>query len=317
MGEVKKYQHLIPRVYMKQWQSRIEKNTNKNKEVYVYKYDKDKLFETGEEVNTRKIGGIENFYTITKNNLFINDEDMLRISNGETRILDIEDGWKEKLEDSWEHVIKKVHNDILGTNKKSIPEVRKQEIIDFLVCMKYRGFKGLDKVRIYIIQSIWFLRLGENFTEVMMKYYAMDDKYIKNHLLSDMRKFLEKDESSFIYKECKLYKDNTVIVFNIAPEGVEFLTSDNPSFECGVEFLTSNIPSFDCKMIKTKIKGKVHLMPLSPKVLIMILRKNGNKSYEYKINRVDREEVKQINNIIVEESVNFVISSKSSVQDLV
>ena len=303
MGEVKKYQHLIPRVYMKQWQSRIEENTNKNKEVYVYKYDKDKLFETGEEVNTRKIGGIENFYTITKNNLFINDEDMLRISNGETRILDIEDGWKEKLEDSWEHVIKKVHNDILGTNKKSIPEVRKQEIIDFLVCMKYRGFKGLDKVRIYIIQSIWFLRLGENFTEVMMKYYAMDDKYIKNHLLSDMRKFLEKDESSFIYKECKLYKDNTVIVFNIAPEGVEFLTSDNPSFEC--------------EIVTARTKGKVDLMPLSPKVLIMILRKNGNKSYKYKINRVDREEVKQINNIIVEESVNFVISSKSSVQDLV
>lgn len=117
MGEVKKYQHLIPKVYMKQWQSRKEKNTNKNMDVYVYKYDKDKIFETGEEVNINGIGGINDYHTITKDSLFVTIEDLKRIKNGELRLLDIEDGWQKKLENGWQSIINKINNDILKAKK--------------------------------------------------------------------------------------------------------------------------------------------------------------------------------------------------------
>ena len=306
MGEVKKYQHLIPKVYMKQWQSRKEKNTNKNMDVYVYKYDKDKIFETGEEVNINGIGGINDYHTITKDSLFVTIEDLKRIKNGELRLLDIEDGWQKKLENGWQSIINKINNDILKAKKKQINAFKKKEIINFIICMEYRGFKGIDIVRAYIILAI--IRLGkilnfeEEFTQTMIEYYAMDDEKAKNYLLSDMRRFLDNDTNSFIYNKCNLYAGNTEIVFDVAPDGIEFLTSDNPSFET---------------TIKTKrVKGKIHLMPISPKVVAIIYR-SDNKNQKYFINKITIDEVKNINKAIIESSKRFILSSKSSIKSFI
>ena len=133
MGEVKKYQHLIPKVYMKQWQSIKVKNTNKYMDVYLCKYDKAKIFETGEEVNINGIGGINDYHTITKDSLFVTIEDLKRIKNGELRLLDIEDGWQKKLENGWQSIINKINNDILKAKKTQINAFKKKEIINYEV----------------------------------------------------------------------------------------------------------------------------------------------------------------------------------------
>ena len=173
---------------------------------------------------------------------------MKRIKNGELRLLDIEDGWQKKLENGWQSIINKINNDILKAKKTQINAFKKKEIINFIICMEYRGFKGIDIMKAYIILSIIRLNLGEKRTQTMIEYYAMDDEKVKNHLLSEMRRFLDNDMNSFIYNKCNLYAGDTIIVFDVAPDGIEFLTSDNPSFQT---------------TIKTKqVEGKIHLMPI-------------------------------------------------------
>ena len=43
------------------------------------------------------------------------------------------------------------------------------------------------------------MNLGEKRTQTMIEYYAMDNEKVKNHLLSEMIRFLDNDMNSFIY----------------------------------------------------------------------------------------------------------------------
>ena len=124
---------------------------------------------------------------------------MKRIKNGELRLLDIEDGWQKKLENGWQSIINKINNDILKAKKTQINAFKKKEIINFIICMEYREGKGIDIMKAYIILSIIRLNLGEKRTQTMIEYYAMDNEKVKNHLLSEMIRFLDNDMNSFIY----------------------------------------------------------------------------------------------------------------------
>ncbi|MEG1142666.1 MAG: DUF4238 domain-containing protein, partial [Clostridia bacterium] len=196
----KKYQHLVPRVHMKQWASRIKKEKGKDAEVFIYKHNKENPLENGIEINTKEIGGIEDYHTITKDSPFLTEDDLKRISNGEERILDIEDGWQKQLENNWQSLVNKINNDVLQTKKQSIQEFKKDEIITFMVCMMYRGFRGIDVVREYISDIILKLNLGKELEEKFIEFYIQDNEVIKNHLLSSMRSFIEGKLDTLITK---------------------------------------------------------------------------------------------------------------------
>lgn len=299
MGVEKMYQHLIPRVHMKQWASRIDKEKGKDAEVFVYRHSKEKPLENGIEINTKEIGGIEDYHTITKDSLFITEEDLKRISNGEERILDIEDGWQKQLENNWLSIVNKINNDVLQTRKQSIQEFKKDEIITFMVCMMYRGFKGKDIYRKYILNSILKFNLGKEFIE----FYIQDDEIIKSHLLSSMRGFIEGKSDILITKMCELHIDNTTIAFMIAPDEIEFITTDNPSFECKMSILNKGV------------SGTVHIMPITPKVALILLR-DSDKEGKYKIIKPDIQTVKNLNKVMIESSVEFIISSKENISSM-
>lgn len=304
MGVEKKYQHLIPRVHMKQWASRINKDKGKDAEVFVYTYSKGKTLDNGIETNTKEIGGIEDYHTITKDSLFITEEDLNRISNGEERILDIEDGWQKQLENNWLSLVNKINNDILKTRKQSIAEFKKDEIITFMVCMMYRGFKGIYIFRKFITDAILELNLGKELEENLFEFYIQDDEMIKNHLLSSMRGFVENKANTLIMKMCELHIKNTTIAFMVAPDNIEFITTDNPSLECTMNFLNK------------EGSGKVHIMPISPRVALILL-KDSDKEGKYKIIKSDIDTVKSLNKVMIESSVGFIISSKKSIKDFI
>ena len=304
MGVEKKYQHLIPRVHMKQWASRINKEKGKDAEVFVYKYIKEKPLENGIEINTKEIGGIEDYHTITKDSLFLTEDDLKRISNGEERILDIEDGWQKQLENNWLSLVNKINNDVLQTRKQSIQEFKKEEIITFMVCMMYRGFKGIEIYRRYILDIIIKLNLGKELEGKFIEFYIQDDEIIKNHLLSSMRDFIEGKPDTLITKMCELHIDNTTIAFMIAPDEIEFITTDNPSFECTMSFLNK------------EGSGTVHIMPITPKVALILL-KDSDKDGKYKIIKSDIQTVKNLNKVMIESSVEFIISSKENISEFI
>ena len=111
----------------------------------------------------------------------------------------IEDYWQKKFENGWQSIINKINNDILKAKKTQINAFKKKEIINFIICMEYREGKGIDIMKAYIILSIIRLNLGEKRTQTMIEYYAMDNEKVKNHLLSEMIRFLDNDMNSFIY----------------------------------------------------------------------------------------------------------------------
>lgn len=303
MGVEKKYQHLIPRVHMKQWASRINKEKGKDAEVLIYKHNKENPLANGIEINTKDIGGIEDYHTITEYSPFLTEDDLKRISNGEERILDIEDGWQKQLENNWQSLVNKINNDVLQTKKQFIQEFKKDEIITLMVCMMYRGFKGIDVVREYVSDIILKLNLGKDLEEKFIEFYIQDNEVIKNHLLSSMRSFIQGKPDTLIAKMCELHIDNTTIAFMIAPDDIEFITTDNPSFECTMSFLNK------------EGGGTVHIMPITPKVALILLR-DSDKEGKYKIIKSDIQTVKNLNKVMIESSVEFIISSKENISSM-
>nr|WP_294575345.1 DUF4238 domain-containing protein [uncultured Romboutsia sp.] len=312
MGVEKKYQHLVPCVYMKQWNSRPpQKVKNSHSSVtFTYKYNKNNIYKDGEEVDIRTIGGKIDNYTVFEDSLCRTKEDIEKFLNGTKRILDIEDGFQEKMEKRWTSIVSKINNDINNNgcvtkkNKKSVNEFEKENIITFMTCMVYRAFNGIENYRKFAIQAIlnnnnlkWDIKLK------LLKILLYDEEIIKNLLLADMRKFLKKDDKSLIYTLSKFNSKNAQVIFMIVPEGYEFLTSDNPSIEC------------EMSAIDKGIKGKVHIMPINTKVLAMLVKNDDMKKFKkWKINE---DIVKNINRLIVESSVEFIISSRKTIKELI
>lgn len=312
MGVEKKYQHLVPCVYMKQWNSRPpQKIENSHSMVnFTYKYNKNNIYKEGEEVDIRTIGGKIDNYTIFEGSLCRTKEDMEKFLNGTKRILDIEDGFQEQMENRWTSIVLRINNDINNNgritkkNKKSVSEFEKENIITFMTCMVYRAFNGIENYREFVIQSIldsnylqWDIKLK------LLEIITYDEEMIKNLLLADMRKFLEKNDKSLIYTLSKLNSKNAQIMFMIAPERYEFLASDNPSIEC------------EMSIIDKDINGKVHIMPINTKILAMLVKNDDMKKFKkWKINE---DTIKNINKLVIESSVEFIISSRKSIKELI
>lgn len=312
MGVEKKYQHLVPCVYMKEWKSRPpQKKENSHSLVtFTYKYDKNNIYKEGEEVDIRTIGGKIDSYTIFEDSLCRRKEDIDKFLNGDKRILDIEDGFQEQMENRWTSIVLKISSNINNNgmvtkkNKKSVNEFEKENIIRFMTCMVYRAFNGIENYRKFVIQVI----LNSNHLEWNIKLKLLeilfyDEEMIKNLLLADMRKFLEKDDKSLIYTLSKFNSKKSQIIFMIAPEGYEFITSDNPSIEC------------EMSIIDKDINGKVQIMPINTKILAMLVKNDDMKKFRKW--KIDEYTIKNINKLIIESSVEFVISSRKTIKELI
>ncbi|MFR0019469.1 MAG: DUF4238 domain-containing protein [Paraclostridium sp.] len=299
MGEEKKYQHLVPRVYLKNWASRIDTSKGKkNKIVYINRYNKNNIFMDGLEVSTFEFGGINEYHTLTKDSLYLKEEYKQRIEDNETRILDIEHKLG-VLENSWALLFKWIENNIGNTTKEKIPEYKKEQIISCVILMAYRGFKGTDLMKKDVLNLLSWIK-DEKLNSIIHDIYIKWNEFSKDHLLEYRDKYLD-GENGIITRVCEYRSSRCKIRFLVSPEGMEFLTSDNPSFEC--EITTNNGVS------------TTHIMPITKKIVIMLLNQD-EKDGKYEIHRMTEDEVKNLNRSIVDKSYEYVVSNRTNIREI-
>lgn len=303
------YQHKIPQVYMKYW------SHQKGEEKMIYAYNKEEvkkslirsryessiqgkksMFEV-EAVSTSTVGGENDFYTIFKNSLICNEEDKRRIKSGELRILDIENNLG-KIENRWTSIADGIINNT-SNNKTVLKEFKKKEIIYFTMTMYFRGNKGVEKMRDLLIDLISNPNLSTNlnnqYREILTEILKEEKEFSKEFLLNELRKLFNKE--GLIYKLYELIEKNCTIIFSKAKGNIKFITSDNPSLKA-----------------KIKDKGEVITMPITPNIIIeIVLNREGNK--QYKVFDLDDKGVINFNQMIFENSKEFVISNVSNIFD--
>lgn len=303
------YQHKIPQVYMKYW-SHLK---DKDKRVYVYetsevkkslirsRYEssiqgKKSMFEV-EDVSTSTVGGENDFYTIFKDSFICNEEDKKRIESGEIRILDIENNLS-KIENKWTSIADGIINNT-SNNKKLLKEFKKKEIIYFTMTMYFRGNKGVEKMKDLLIDLILNPNLSTNlnnqYREILTEILKEEEKFSKEFLLNELRKLF--DNEGLIYKLYKLIEENCTIIFSRAKGNIKFITSDNPSLKA-----------------KIKDKGEVITMAVTPNIIIDIVL-NSERNKQYKVFDLDDKGVINFNQMIFENSKEFVISNVSNIFD--
>lgn len=304
-----KYQHKIPKVYMKYWSH----SKGEEKMVYVYKtsevkksfirshYEKSiekikSMFEV-EAVSTGEIGGEIDFYTIFEDSLICNEEDKKRIELGEIRILDIEKGLG-KIENKWTSIVNCIRS-YTDNNKSVLKEFKKKEIIYFVMTMYFRGNKGVEKFKNLLIDLISNPNLSTNLNdqdrEIMTKILKEEEEFSKAALLNEIRKLFNNE--GLIYKLYKLIEESCTIVFSKAKGNIKFITGDNPSLK-----------------VQFKDKDEVIVMAVTPNIIInIVLNSKGNK--QYKVFDLDDKGVINFNQMIFENSKEFVISNVSNIFD--
>ncbi|MFQ8630461.1 MAG: DUF4238 domain-containing protein [Intestinibacter bartlettii] len=309
------YQHKIPQVYMREWQH------SKNK-IFVYKkeqilngfkglqenkiipsYEIVKILFSGKSKEIDCFGGENDFYTIKEDSLICTENDLKRIKNGEERILDIEHGWT-SLENKWNSLVKNIINNT-NTKKLSIGSFKKDEIINFIISMFFRGNNGIENFKNTIIKIIESEETIDKKDKFLMEMALTNiDKFAKDALLGEVRKLF--DNNGILYNISKIFREDFNIVFCKATDGVDFITSDNP---CVSEYTLFR----DKKgVIKDAGNKKSIVMPITPKIVAMLLLDKGNNN-KYKICKLEEENVKNFNRMLLENSNEWVISNNSNI----
>lgn len=255
-------------------------------------YYQDRLLETLEEYN--------NYYydfanwVIKKSGVKVTKrgKNQIRADIEQVKIDDVENLWNKKYENRWNQMKDIIIYKVMTNSLNEIDEFYKGLIMKFIIAFNWRGFYGNDTFK---NASKWILGAAALHNvdipfEVRQKPYLETASEEIEHmlLLRKYREFLR--DKGIMYDMAKLYIRLLSLQFYIAEGNTKFITSDNPSF-----------------IVKINEDKNVHLMPVSPEILICIGR-NSDCIGKYKVERISDEDVEQFNKLISENSFERIIS---------
>ena len=262
------------------------------------------MFEV-EAISTRKIGGENDFYTIFKDSFICDEEDKKRFEHGESRILDIEHGWN-KIENTWPSMVKTIESYINNSSKFLLTEFKRKEIIYFAMTMYVRGNKGVEKFKEILKEFVdkKYINFSDKEIEDINEIINAEEKERKQFLLREMRKLFNED--GLIYRIYKFYEENATLLIDKAKGNIKFITSDNPTFKAYTTIKDKND--------SVKARGYTIAMPVTPNILVHIVG-NKYKGKKYKISELEDKEVIRVNQMIFENSEEFILSDRSNIFD--
>ena len=332
MDSKSKRHHLVPRTYLSSWEHgqgtlyiKYKDGTfmerNKNKIAYITdfhsitvdmpictKEDTDIIFECltdyiveyhGERIiDTLELNKIyydfENWNVTRKNGTPVSKK-KLKNDIESVKIRDIEALWGTKYENGWNELKEKIEKEVLSAHTDIITAFDKESLMKFYTAMDWRGFKNnaqLNDVFNLICNNVL------KFNEIKIPEHErnlstienVSDDLKHNYLLKQYREFF--DDKGVIYQNVMANMKHTSFHFLVTDGADTFITSDNPAF------------------VFENSEGKLQgIMPITPRILL-IQGKDTDKDDTYCITHVSGDMVKFYNDIIWNNSVEFVILDK-------
>lgn len=336
MGQ-EKYNHLVPATYLKSWcvnNDSIYTKDNLNNIKILNRYnsfgindyysikagmcccrdeDLEKIFDPVKglhviyeenELMSNKLYN-EKYYDF--NNWIILDEknnqltkkqiNVLKQKIDKIKIVDIEKLWNIKYEDKWDDIKLTITQRLDDLKTNAIEPFEKEFLMKWIILLDWRGFQSNNEFNNIFNFIDKFIPLSKIDIEYKDRVIPKCDNAIKEMkrelLLSNFREFLS--EYGKMYERAKGYIKYTTIRF-LKSDNIPFITSDNPSFE----YRSS--------------KCVTHIMPVTPKLLITVVK--GNIDSCYYVNQLADKEVKQINKIIKDNSEKYIISNRENFNEL-
>ena len=331
-----KYHHLIPKTYLKAWcysnesiyvmdkkTRRIEpKNIANNfgitqfhsivagmpiceydDLVQIFKsLDRYEVFYEGKQLNNLDKYNINylnfNNWVIKQESIQISNKNknVIKAEIDKVKIKDIENLWATKYENKWKWLLDTIENNVTRTNASKIDEFFKGLIIKFVIAFNWRGFYGNELFKTaykLIISDVNLDKINIPSKERYKPYLeTVEEEFEHLMVLKNYREFLR--DRGGMYDTAKTYIRLMNIKFFIAMGDNKFITSDNPSF------------------IYSNDEGRLeHIMPISPNILIAIGLNSENEN-KYRIQKVSDKQVSQINRRIMDNSIERIITIKSS-----
>ena len=332
-----KYHHRIPKTYLSSWcfsgntiwtydklcnfkkERNIEKicgmnyfHSIKAGSIYATEEDLMKIYsplaDYNVEYNGKMLEGPEEFnqYFLDFDEWDIYYKDMSRISKSkrnelksllsQTVVNEIEEQWNVTLENDWnnfKNTITATVLDIKNGMHVFLTKKEKDKLLKYFTMYEWRGLIGNEQLNRVFKWLFEELNVLDDFAIPEEDRVYKYDETVKSEihhsfLLKAYREFLNDD--GVMYKYYEIYKENLTMLFILAPDDFNFITSDNPCFTFENE------------------KGyKEPILPISPKILLSLAKKDPQEPDAYKILDINREEAKCYNKVIYEQG-NLILS---------
>lgn len=210
---------------------------------------------------------------------------------------DIEEQWSIKFENGWETLIREIESALLAIKIRLPFKLTRHafsELIRYYVMFEWRGFGGnLEYANAFNqIDEIFSLSSVEFSEEArVLSFYTNALEEMKHNLL--VKYFdLFQDGKGIMQTYKQILEDNCTAVFLIAPQGSNFLSSDNPCFR-----------------FKNEKDEMVPFFVALPQLAIILPKKDRESPNEYCINELSLEDMKYYNKQILTNSKNLVLNN--------
>ncbi|MGR6342341.1 DUF4238 domain-containing protein [Priestia megaterium] len=211
-------------------------------------------------------------------------------------IKDIEEKWGAKFENEWNKVVEDISQHISKESNGVIPALHKEFLINFIVSMDWRSeslnpsFKrAMDQIPIFKeeFEKIEIPKNERIYPFLKTAYDEMEHELV-------LKKFREFFESNGIMSQTSdKLRNKFSLSFIVADKDLEFITSDNPSFQFNNSQGVSE-----------------WIFPISPKILCKLVK--SKKLNQYNIEYSSIELTKGYNEIIKNNCTNFIIARENN-----
>jgi hypothetical protein len=221
----------------------------------------------------------------TSNEIALEEKEQLKEKIENVKIKTVEKSWDTEFENHWDDIVMKIISFINDPNKHPISP-HEEFIKKFAVSLEWRGERANDTFEAEfkkIENTVMDMFVDEDKHDVSADLAEMRHLY----LLGEYRLFFE--NKGLLYEEIILLKEKNMD-FLLAPSSTSFFTSDRPCF------LDQNL-------------GEM-ILPITPGILTRIVKQNSNPR-KYNIIKVSEEEVNKYNSAIINNCVNFYVTSNN------
>ena len=210
------------------------------------------------------------------------------------KINEIEDLWSTKYETKWNVKRELIEQKLKGISMDcTIDAFQKGFLTKFLVSLDWRSITKNDifkEVFDDINSIIHFDKIVIPKNEQELPLFKTAYDYMEHCILLKLfRDYLH--DKGLMYEYAKTCIEQLSLCFLIAPDGITFHTSDNPSFQIQVK-------ERDCE-------GIIGVFPVSPKICIVQNRSKDNDKYQVRI--LSSKEVEKYNDYIDQNASEIIV----------